>query len=98
MDGAGGGEVDGDADAGAVPEACENATDWPPIMIVAARAGPVFAGTVYDTDPGPDRAAPDIVIHEGIPDGNHVQPAVVVTEMEPVTPAAVIEMFVGVTA
>jgi hypothetical protein len=97
LDGAGGADAGAD-DAGAVPEACENATAWPPIMIVAARAGPVFTGTVYDTDPAPDRAADDIVIHEGIPDGNHVQPAVVVTAMEPETPAAVIEMFVGVTA
>jgi hypothetical protein len=94
LDGAGGTVVDGAA-AGAA--ACVNVTERPPMAIVAVRDWPVFAVTVYGTDPAPDLAAVDIVIHEGTPDGNHVQPAVVVTEMEPVTPVDVTETVVGVT-
>lgn len=57
-------------------------------MIVAVRAAPGLGETVNGTLPEPVRAAVDIVTHGGRLDACQEQPEPVVTETEPLWPAA----------
>jgi hypothetical protein len=62
---------------------------WPPAVIEPFLAGPVFASTLYETEPLPFPFAPDVTCIQGsLVAAVHVQPSPVVTLKLPAPPPA----------
>jgi hypothetical protein len=76
--------------------ACETVNVWPAIVSVPVRtAAIVFGATVKLAVPPPEPVAPVTVIHVALLTAVQVQPAVVVTVAEPLSPAAETDWLEG---
>ena len=74
---------------GASAPDCVKLTTLPPIEMLADRAAPVFAATLYATDPLPLPDAPELIVRKlALLTAVHAQPVAAVTGIVPVVAAA----------